>query len=141
MHEMYAFNEYIFFFWFVTRLELGSRLNEESLEKVNDYLEQLIPNVAIDAHMGHWPKELKQKIVEEFKRNFGRAEAEYLRVATDSSVPEADRVFPIFVEGAAHVVEAYGAKARWPEVKKQVTEQMLEQWRRTNYFAFSQKLC
>lgn len=75
--EMYIFFEFIYFFMHVTLRVAKSKLNDQQLEKLMEYLVLLIPKTAIITFIGHWPEDYKSKATSEFIDNLNKAELEY----------------------------------------------------------------
>jgi len=75
-----VFCEYLYFFMHLTcRTAFQLRLTEQQIESLQAYLGPVIASTAIDSFVGHWPADVKEKVLADFYSKLNDAEIEYSR--------------------------------------------------------------
>lgn len=89
--EVYVFFEYLYFFTYLTLKEAYSSAADRIIDRLQDYLRDLLPPVAVNSYFEHWTPDLKSRMASEF--------AEKLVVSAEE--------YEEFLHSANSIVEAY----------------------------------
>lgn len=122
--EILVFFEFVYFYMHVTVREAVTTLSTEQKEKLLEYLEYMIPPVAIDSYCAHWPTNLREKMVNEFIEKKGDAEAEYVELILKSKPDE--KFLNTFILLARHIADLCGVEA--PEVGRALVSSAIGEW-------------
>jgi hypothetical protein len=123
--EILVFFEFVYFYMHVTVREAVTALSVPQKQKLLEYLEQLIPPVAIDSYCAHWPTALKEKMVSEFIEKQCDAEGEYTELIKKSKPEEG--FLNTFILLARHIVDLCEIEAP-PEVGMALVSSTIGEW-------------
>ena len=74
---VFILHEFVYFFMHMTNRAAYRVLGQNSRTRLQEELGASIPVAVTEAVCGHWPAELKSKLVAEFFQNLNNAELEY----------------------------------------------------------------
>jgi hypothetical protein len=77
MQWVFILYEFVYFFMHMTNRAAYRVLGQDSRTRLQEELGTSIPVAVTEAICGHWPAELKSKLVGEFFQNLNNAELEY----------------------------------------------------------------
>ncbi|MGD0630935.1 MAG: hypothetical protein ABR987_16530 [Terracidiphilus sp.] len=124
--ESFVFFEFIYFYTHVTMRHAVTMLTASQKQKILEYLENLIPSVAIDSYFAHWPSNLKEKMKNEFVEKQCDAEVEYTELVRTSN--SSDGLLKSFFLLACHISDLCGCEAKAPEARKTFVDLAIEEW-------------
>lgn len=106
--EIYAFFEFIYFFMHMTLRKVHGRIPPSKLRLLQDFLLAIVPGTAIDSYFAHWPKHLKNDLVDEFVERLDASEMEYGTCTADGDKSRillvlCNHLIEIFDSGATSV--------------------------------------
>ena len=123
--EILVFFEFIYFFTHVTVREAVTSLSTEQKQKLLEYLECMIPPVAIDSYCAHWPTNLKERMAGEFIEKQLDAEAEYTELIKKSNPDEG--FLNTFILLARHIADLCEVEAP-PELGRALVSSAIGEW-------------
>jgi hypothetical protein len=74
---LFILHEFLYFLMHMTNRTAFSVLGHEGRCRLQDELIAAVPISVVEATCGHWPADMKHKLVEEFIQNLDTAEIEY----------------------------------------------------------------
>jgi hypothetical protein len=123
--EILVFFEFVYFYMHVTVREAVTSLSTEQKQKLLEYLEYMIPPVAVDSYCAHWPTNLKEKMVSEFIVKQLDAEAEYTELIKKSKPDEG--FINTFILLARHIADLCEVEPP-PEVGRGLVSSAIGEW-------------
>ncbi|WP_263408190.1 hypothetical protein [Terriglobus tenax] len=131
--EVYLFYEHIYFFCHLGLRHGFAVLSNEQSAKVSQYLEMMIPSVAVDSYFQHWPGEIKQRMKDEFVQKLQQSETEFKEVVRQSSLPSKEKFLGLFVFHASHVVQLCEREAEWEDLRTALVEDLIDEWKKAQF--------